>query len=97
MRNARLQQFPLPPPASVRDLTRLLLDPHFAVLTMTEDGLDNIYAGSVDDANGHHHVLFTSDRMLERMRNFLVLHSDGTFKSVPVNKDFADQVSFLKI
>lgn len=95
MRNARLQRYPLPPPANLRDLTTLLMDPQFAVLTMTEDGNDSLYAGSVDDVDGGHHILFSSQRMIERMREFTVLHSDGTFKTVPVNIDYASQVSCI--
>ena len=59
---------------------------------MTGDGLDNIYGGSVTDTDGFHHILFTSNRMLERIPQFTVLHSDGAFNTVPVNNDFADQV-----
>ncbi|XP_052131612.1 uncharacterized protein LOC127751689, partial [Frankliniella occidentalis] len=45
MRNARMQRFP-PPPATLEDLTAVLMNPQYSVLTMTHDGLDNIYAGS---------------------------------------------------
>jgi len=92
MRNARLSQFPNPP-ADLRALTAILMDPHNAVITMSDDGQDNLYSGSVTDANGDHHVMFFSNRMVEVMRNFSVLHSDGTFKTVPVNVEFASQVS----
>jgi len=92
MRNARLDRFPNPPPANVEALTAILQDPQYEVLTMTDDGLDNIYSGSVTDPNGFHHVLFMSDRMLNRARQFRVLHSDGTFRAVPNGPAFADQV-----
>jgi len=89
MRNARMKRYP-PLPANLTELT--LQNPQYQVLTLTDDGLDNIYAGSVDDADGNHHLLFMSERMIERARTFSVLHSDGTFRSVPCSKEFASQV-----
>lgn len=94
MRNARMENFPNIP-ATLQELTQILLDERYRVLTLTDDGLDNIYAGSVDDAEGNHHVIFTSNRLLNRMRSFLVLHSDGTFRSVPMGYHFAAQVGSL--
>lgn len=92
MRNARLSRYPAPP-ADLRDLTAILMDPHNEVISMTDDGLDNLYAGSVTDTDGAQHILLVSNRMIERMREFTVLHSDGTFKTVPVNAQFASQVN----
>jgi len=97
MRNARLRRYPHPP-QNLRELTELLLNDQYRVLTLTHDGEDNIFGGSVDDAEGEHHILFISRRMVENIRTFNVLHADGTFKSVPVNVDFAAQVlSTLKM
>jgi len=93
MRNARMSRFPQPPPGDLRALTQMLLDPHNHVMTITDDSEDNIYAGSVDDVNGDHHVVFASERQIQLMRTFRVLHSDGTFKSVPTSRMFAAQVS----
>ena len=59
---------------------------------MTRDGEDNVYGGSVTDQNGHHHILFVSQRMLALMRTFTCLHGDGTFKVVPSGPN-AEQVS----
>ncbi|KAK3925520.1 Pol polyprotein [Frankliniella fusca] len=83
MRRARMSRFP-PIPHSLLELTRLLQDPRYRILTMTDDGLDNLYAGSVTDTAGRHHILFASERMLQKMREFNTLHGDGTFKIVPV-------------
>jgi hypothetical protein len=91
MRNARMKNFPHMPP-TLRDLSNILLNPQHRVLTMTADGNDNIYGGSVTDELDGHHVLFISQRMLNQMRLFNVLHSDGTFKTVPVGQNFAAQV-----
>lgn len=91
MLNARLSRFPRPP-LDLRALSQILMDPQNYVITITDDSLDNIFAGSVDDANGDHHVLFASRRQLDLMREFRVLHSDGTFKSVPISREFAAQV-----
>lgn len=86
-----------PLPADLRQLTEILLNPQYQVLTLTHDGLDNIYAGSGSDVDGNHHKLFISQRMIERARTFSVLHSDGTFRSVPTSKDFASQVRHFQI
>lgn len=94
MRNARLQRYP-PPPETLRDLTEILQDPRYSVITLSQDGQDNIYGGSVDDADGEHHILFISQRMVEKCREFSVLHADGTFKSVPVGLHFAAQVFLI--
>lgn len=94
MRNARMQRFP-PPPATLEDLTAVLMNPQYSVLTMTHDGLDNIYSGSVTDTDGFHHILFMSRRMIELARQLAVIHSDGTFKTVPISAQFADQVFAL--
>lgn len=93
MRNARRRNYPNQP-QNLHGLTEILLDPQYTVLTLTDDGNDNIYGGSVTDANGHHHVLFVSNRMVNQMRIFNVLHADGTFNAVPISPDFAEQVSF---
>ncbi|KAE8738407.1 hypothetical protein FOCC_FOCC016113 [Frankliniella occidentalis] len=61
---------------------------------MTEDGQDNLYRGSVTDTDGHHHILFASARMIQKMRDFNVLHGDGTFKIVPVGPD-CEQASIV--
>ncbi|KAJ1521839.1 hypothetical protein ONE63_003474 [Megalurothrips usitatus] len=91
MRNARVASLP-PLPRNLRELSNILRNPQYSVLSMTDDGRDNIYGGSVTDADGGHHVVFISDRMLAHMRTMRVLHSDGTFRSVPVGPAFADQV-----
>lgn len=96
MRNARMSRFP-PLPANLTELTEILLNPQYRVLTLTDDGLDNIYAGSVDDIDGNHHILFMSQRMIQRARTFSSLHSDGTFRSVPSSKEFASQVRYFEI
>lgn len=93
MRNARLSRYPRPMPQNLLALTQVLMDPQYQVMTITQDGTDNIYGGSVTDTDGIHHVLFVSQRMLEQMRRFRVLHGDGTFRAVPVSPAFADQVS----
>lgn len=82
MRNARLANYPFVPD-DVRALSMILMNPQYQVITMTEDGNDNFYAGSVTDAEGGHHVLFISQRMLQTARNMRVLHGDGTFKTTP--------------
>lgn len=45
MRNARLKQFPSPPPANLKALTDILLNPQYSVLTMTSDEKENLYMG----------------------------------------------------
>lgn len=82
MRNARMAMYPNPPP-SLRRLTLILRNPQYRVITISRDGEDNLYAGSVTDALGNHHVIFSSNRLLQAMRQFVVLHTDGTFKVVP--------------
>lgn len=83
MRNARFSRYPSRLPRTLRELTAVLQNPRFRIISMTDDGNDNIYAGSVDDANNHHHILFSSRRMLEFMSNVGIIHGDGTFKVVP--------------
>lgn len=97
MKNARLSRFPRPPPATLEELTNLHQDPQYQVITMTDDGLDNLYGGSLEDVLGGHHVVYMSHRQLNRMRSMRVLHSDGTFKVVPVNPQFASQVNYFII
>ena len=97
MRNARLRHYPRPMPQNLLELTGILQDPQYQIMTMTVDGNDNIYGGSVTDTDGVHHILFSSNRMLHHMRIFSVLHGDGTFRAVPNNPDFADQVSIHHI
>ncbi|KAK3919969.1 Ribonuclease HII [Frankliniella fusca] len=92
MRNARLSRFPNPLPANLVELTDILQDPRYTVITMSDDGLDNIYGGSVTDIDGFHHILFISERMLQRARTFRILHSDGTFRVTPHGPEFAVQV-----
>lgn len=82
MRNARLRNYPFVP-NDLRRLTDILMNPQHRVITMTQDGQDNLYAGSVTDARGAHHVLFISDRMAAVARDLRVLHGDGTFKTRP--------------
>ncbi|XP_034246261.1 uncharacterized protein LOC117648123 [Thrips palmi] len=91
MRQARMRRYPHHP-NNLRELTALLQDNQHRVLTLSHDGNDNIYGGSVDDADGEHHILFVSNRMLQQLKTFHVLHADGTFDSVPVNRNFAAQV-----
>lgn len=96
MRNSRLKRYPSPLPATVEELSAILQDPQYQVLTMSDDGLDNLYAGSVTDTEGFHHILFMSERMLRKAREFTVIHSDGTFRAVPSSADFAAQVRHFK-
>ncbi|KAK3911685.1 Volume-regulated anion channel subunit LRRC8E, partial [Frankliniella fusca] len=83
MRNARMSSFPQPAPRSLQELTALLQNPRYEVLTATLDGEDNLYAGSVTDENGDHHILFASRRQLQLLTKVIWLHGDGTLKVVP--------------
>lgn len=68
-------------PYTLSDLTRTLLS-HDRV-SKTIDGLQNMYAGSVDASDGSHHVAFISPRMLEYLGTLKLLQGDGTFKARP--------------
>ncbi len=83
MRNARMASYPQPPPRTLRELTAILQDPRYEVLTATLDNEDNIYAGSVTDVRGDHHILFASRRSLDHLATCNWIHGDGTIKIVP--------------
>ncbi|KAJ1521126.1 hypothetical protein ONE63_002826 [Megalurothrips usitatus] len=80
MARVRSQNYP-PIPGTLRDLTRTLLA-HKNV-SKTADGLENLYAGSVDATDGSHHVAFFSPRMRAFMGNVRVIQGDGTFRARP--------------
>lgn len=90
MRNARLRNYPQLPP-TLLDLTNILRDPRYSVITMTADGLDNLYSGSVTDSEGFHSIVFASQRMLELMERTRTIFSDGTFRSVPAVQSMQTQ------
>jgi len=77
---ARMKSFP-PIPHTLLDLTRALLQ--YPRVSVTVDGDQNLYAGSITAADGSHHVLFLSPRMNEFLRKVKTLQGDGTFKSRP--------------
>lgn len=80
MFKARSKSYPRIP-ESLTDLTRTLLqNPRVSV---TCDGSENLYAGSVTATDGSHHVAFFSPRMLEFMGNLRVIQGDGTFRARP--------------
>ncbi|KAK3929514.1 Granzyme-like protein 2, partial [Frankliniella fusca] len=87
LRNARMSAFPKPPPRSLRELDAILQNPRYEVLTATLDGRDNIYAGSVSDADGRFHILFSSERLLQTLATVTWIHGDGTVKIVPAVDD----------
>lgn len=91
MRNARLENYPLVP-HDLRALTMVLMNPQYSVITMTEDGSDNLYSSSVTDAEGGHHVMFISERMLRIASELRILNADGTFKTTPAGLNL-EQVS----
>lgn len=95
MRNARMENYPFVP-HDLRALTLILMNNQYSVMTMTEDGLDNLYAGSTTDADGAHHVLLISQRMIEVARNLSTFHGDGTFKVTPAGLNL-EQVRTLFI
>ena len=68
-------------PHSLTDLTRTLLQ--YPRVSVTCDGSENMYAGSVTATDGSHHVAFFSPRMLEFMANLRVIQGDGTFRARP--------------
>ncbi|KAK3921439.1 DNA excision repair protein ERCC-6-like 2 [Frankliniella fusca] len=86
MQRARYSVLP-PPPLTLRQLTDILQDPHYTVLTNTDDGQDNIYAASVTDTQGSHHIIFMSQRMARVMKRLSILFGDGTFLTLPVLED----------
>jgi len=99
MRKARMDNFP-DPPESLRQLTRILNDDRYRVLTQSDDGADNLYGGSVTAADHSHHVMFVSERMLQVARDSRILHGDGTVKVVPTGayaQRLAQQVHSLQI
>lgn len=89
MQRARYSMFP-PCPETLQELTEILQDPRYQVVTSTLDGEDNLYLGSVTAGDGSHHVLFMTRRMAQvcsRLRN---LFADGTFKVLPAMDDLDD-------
>ena len=69
-------------PISLYDLGQLLNDGQHQRLTMTEDGLDNIFTGVVQH-NEFTSLIFISRRMRRFMRRVKVVFCDGTFGSRP--------------
>ncbi|XP_052131748.1 uncharacterized protein LOC127751763 [Frankliniella occidentalis] len=86
MQRARYSALP-PPPQSLEELTAILQDPRYRVLTATSDGRDNLYAASVNAADGSHHVIFMTRRMARVLRQLKILFGDGTFKTLPNMED----------
>ncbi|XP_026290929.1 uncharacterized protein LOC113215512 [Frankliniella occidentalis] len=82
MQKARLSALP-PAPQTLHDLTEILQDPRYRVITQTSDGADNLYAQSITADDGSHHILFISRRMARLMKRMSILFGDGTFKSLP--------------
>lgn len=96
MQRARARMFP-PPPDSLLELTDILQDPRYAVITATDDAEDNLYAASVTAQDGSHHIIFMSRRMARVARSLNTLFADGTFKTLPSMEelDAASQVNSL--
>lgn len=80
MYQARSKSYP-EIPHTLRELTQTLLG-HTRV-SMTVDGLHNMFAGSVTAEDGSHHVMFTTPRMLQFMGQVKILQGDGTFRARP--------------
>lgn len=80
MYRARMASYP-PVPLTLRELTQVLLG-HPRV-SLTVDGDENMYAGSTTAADGSHHVVFASRRMLDFMGQCQLLQADGTFRARP--------------
>lgn len=93
MQRARSSMFP-PAPATLQELTAILQDPRYQVISATHDALDSLYAGSVTAADGSHHIIFMSRRMARVARSLDILFADGTFKVLPAIEelDRASQV-----
>lgn len=86
MYRARSRTFP-PVPQTLLELTQVLLqNPRVSV---TVDGEQNMYAGSITADDGSHHVVFVSQRMLDFMGQCKLLQGDGTFKSRPATPESA--------
>lgn len=77
---ARAASFP-PIPQTLHDLTQVLLG-HPRV-SVTVDGEQNMYAGSITADDGSHHVVFVSRRMQDFMTQCKLLQGDGAFRSRP--------------
>ena len=92
MQRARASMFPRVP-ATLEELTQILQIPQYRIITATEDARDNVYAGSVTDADGRHHIIFSSRRLLTVGRSLSVLFLDGTFKSIPAIEELDDRAS----
>lgn len=94
MQRVRQSMYPRVPETLV-GLTRILQNPRYRVIAATVDATDSLYAASVTDRNGHHHIIFSSRRMLRFAKQFTLLFSDGTFKTLPAidELDDASQVS----
>ena len=82
MQRARASRFPRVP-ATLEELTEILQDPRYRIITATEDAQDSLHAASVTDALGNHHVIFSSRRLLNVGKSLSILFLDGTFKTVP--------------
>lgn len=77
-------------PETLEQLTLILQNPQYRVISATTDAADNLYAASVTDALGAHHIIFSSRRMLRFAKEFSLLFSDGTFKTLPAIAEFDD-------
>ncbi|XP_034247294.1 uncharacterized protein LOC117649035 [Thrips palmi] len=93
MQRARSRMYP-PPPATLQELTGILQDPRYQVISATNDARDSLYAGSVTAADGSHHIIFMSRRMALVAQSLNILFADGTFKVLPAIEqlDLASQV-----
>lgn len=94
MQRARYSMFP-PPPQNLQELTEILQDPRYRVVTATHDGEDNLYAGSVTAGDDSHHVIFMSRRMAGVLRQLDYLFADGTFKVLPAIDDLDEASQVL--
>ncbi|XP_034236489.1 uncharacterized protein LOC117642414 [Thrips palmi] len=96
MQRARAKMFP-PAPDTLRELTRILQDPRYRIISATHDARDSLYAASVTADDQSHHIIFMSRRMARVARSLDLLFADGTFKVKPAidELDEASQVFAL--
>ena len=92
MHRVRSGTFP-PVPQTLLELTQVLLG-HPRV-SVTVDGEQNMYAGSITANDGSHHVVFVSRRMLDFMGQCKLLQGDGTFKSRPATPECAQCLAIV--
>lgn len=92
MQRARSSRFPRVP-ASLEELTQILQDPRYRIISATEDAQDSLHAGSVTDDDGHHHIIFSSRRLLNVGKTLSILFLDGTFKTVPAIEELRDNLA----